>query len=719
MKNPYIKLYCGFYFLVFLSAGASFAQVTHQVTVQNFEFSPADLTINAGDIVQWTNLEGFHNVGGSTETFPNNPESFGNNPASAGWTYSFTFDTARTYNYQCDIHPGLMQATITVVAAFDCPVLGANFGDSCDDGIFDTINDMVNDQCVCIGTSIVPPECKDWMYYLADHSAADGISDIYEVTLGGGYAEMTLIATSNIEVHIAFNNVDNLIYAVSKHENSYRTLVPFLNMWGPTIPLGADYGEITTAVFNADGKLLIGSQDLNAIYSVNVTTNVVSPYDTFSPIYGGDMAFASDGMLFLATRSGNGLYQNYPAPIVDNLIGSAPSLVTGLAITDLDQLLISARGESSLALYNYNGSPAGVNYNLFLDGIPYTLRDGDLASGWEIRDGCPNVCPEIYFTTFYVDHGPGINGSNLYTVDFEGGNANLTYVTNVDFEAQISSDSYNGILHLANADGSFIRFYDINNNVFLGDLPLADDLTKITAVAYNPGDGFLYVADDIANEIYTIDLITGDVTFFANAQVSGGDLVFLFDDIYLATKAGNNLYQINGGVAPTLIGSIPNGVTGMSRVNGTTDFILSNNDADVFTRINRLDASTLTTYNAMLNGSPFTLSYGDMAAGCYLPSDPKPGFSSVEADVNSEIISYPNPTAGGSNIVFKTAETARTLVEVYDMSGRNVGTLFNAEALQGKTYILDFDGAVLPNGVYIYRLTTQNETIVEKFMIAR
>ena len=598
--------------------------------------------------------------------------------------------------------------------ALFCTNLGLFIGDACDDGDDNTTNDMVNANCECQG--VVAPDCQDWSYYLADHAAADGISDIYEVTLSGGNAVMTYLTTSEIEVHIAFNKADNLIYAVSKHENSYRTYDPSLDAWGPTVNLGADYGEITTAVFNADGKLLIGSQDLNEIYSVNIATNVVSPYDTFSPIYGGDIAFASDGMLFLATRSGNGLYENYPAPANDMLIGSVPNLVTGLAATDADQLLVSAQGNTSLELYNYNGTPAG-SYSLSLNGEPYTLRDGDMASGCNTSN-LQEVCDD--FTTFYVDHDPSFSGSNLYTVDFTGGDANMTYVTSVDFEAHISFNAANNILYFVNANGSFVRFYDVTNDVFLGDLPLNGAFTKITAVIYNPADGLLYIGDDITSAVFTIDLTTGDDTFFANAPVSGGDLAVLDNgDIYLATRTGASLYQVIEAGAPVLIGSIPPTVTGMSRANDATTVVLSNRGANVFTRIMTSDASIVTTYNVMLSGSPFTLNNGDMAAGCADPIAPKPGFSAIEAEVNSELTSFPNPTTGQSNVVFKTAETGRTLVEVYDMSGRNVATLFNAEAQQGKEYRLDFDGAALPNGVYIYRLTTQNETIVEKFMIAK
>jgi len=70
-------------------------------------------------------------------------------------------------------------------------------------------------------------------------------------------------------------------------------------------------------------------------------------------------------------------------------------------------------------------------------------------------------------------------------------------------------------------------------------------------------------------------------------------------------------------------------------------------------------------------------------------------------------------------VTFETVVTERTLLEVYDMNGRNVSTLFNQVANAGQEYRIDFDGSALPNGVYIYRLTTENEVVVEKFMIAR
>ena len=70
---------------------ASFSQTTHEVSVTNNVYTPKDITIQAGDIVKWTNSQGFHNVNGKKSTYPDNPESFGNSTGS-NWTYSYTFN---------------------------------------------------------------------------------------------------------------------------------------------------------------------------------------------------------------------------------------------------------------------------------------------------------------------------------------------------------------------------------------------------------------------------------------------------------------------------------------------------------------------------------------------------------------------------------------------------------------------------------------------------
>lgn len=98
----YFTLTC---ILAYLSLSLS-AQTSQSIAVTSDKFTPSSLTITVGDEVIWTNTQGSHNVNGQKSTFPNNPVSFGNEVGS-GWTYKFTFNTAGTYDYQCDPHAAM------------------------------------------------------------------------------------------------------------------------------------------------------------------------------------------------------------------------------------------------------------------------------------------------------------------------------------------------------------------------------------------------------------------------------------------------------------------------------------------------------------------------------------------------------------------------------------------------------------------------------------
>ncbi len=85
------------------------------IEVSNFKFTPADLTINVGDQIEWINKGGLHNVNGNQSTFPQNPEGFGNgNPSSTLWSYIHRFDIPGSYKYQSDPNSGTMKGNILV-----------------------------------------------------------------------------------------------------------------------------------------------------------------------------------------------------------------------------------------------------------------------------------------------------------------------------------------------------------------------------------------------------------------------------------------------------------------------------------------------------------------------------------------------------------------------------------------------------------------------------
>ena len=85
------------------------AQTTHEIYAGGFYFNPANLTINQGDIVNWYNDGGFHDVNGTTNSTNgvpfNNPESFGSAATNVtdALIYTHTFNIPGFYNYDCSV----------------------------------------------------------------------------------------------------------------------------------------------------------------------------------------------------------------------------------------------------------------------------------------------------------------------------------------------------------------------------------------------------------------------------------------------------------------------------------------------------------------------------------------------------------------------------------------------------------------------------------------
>lgn len=110
MKNNTLLVLFAF-ILPFISIG----QTNHDVEVSSNVFTPADITIELGDTVTWTNVSGVHNVDGRQMSYPGNPASFYSGPAGDGWTFSHVFDVPGFYDYECNPHTGMgMTGTVMV-----------------------------------------------------------------------------------------------------------------------------------------------------------------------------------------------------------------------------------------------------------------------------------------------------------------------------------------------------------------------------------------------------------------------------------------------------------------------------------------------------------------------------------------------------------------------------------------------------------------------------
>jgi plastocyanin len=89
------------------ATGSPAAVAGDAVTIDNFAFAPATLTIKAGSTVTWTNRDE------EPHTVASNDGSFHSPGMGTGATYSHTFTTPGKFDYVCSIHP-MMHGTVVV-----------------------------------------------------------------------------------------------------------------------------------------------------------------------------------------------------------------------------------------------------------------------------------------------------------------------------------------------------------------------------------------------------------------------------------------------------------------------------------------------------------------------------------------------------------------------------------------------------------------------------
>ncbi len=80
---------------------------------------------------------------------------------------------------------------------------------------------------------------------------------------------------------------------------------------------------------------------------------------------------------------------------------------------------------------------------------------------------------------------------------------------------------------------------------------------------------------------------------------------------------------------------------------------------------------------------------------------------------------YPNPFNPTTTIKFSVETTAPTKLELYNVLGQKVATLFDDVAEAGKYYRVNVDGSSLASGMYLYRLHSGDRTDLKKMLLLK
>jgi len=74
---------------------------TDSVAIRGMAFQPANIEVQVGTTVTWTNHDG------TTHTVTSDTAAFNSGSLADGASFSFTFAQTGTFPYHCSIHPGM------------------------------------------------------------------------------------------------------------------------------------------------------------------------------------------------------------------------------------------------------------------------------------------------------------------------------------------------------------------------------------------------------------------------------------------------------------------------------------------------------------------------------------------------------------------------------------------------------------------------------------
>ncbi len=325
-----------------------------------------------------------------------------------------------------------------------------------------------------------------------------------------------------------------------------------------------------------------------------------------------------------------------------------------------------------------------------------------------------------YFLSNYNSNG----GSDIYemAIDEDSLVAELTFIISVTNQVSLAYD--NNLLYLVRENAARFRTLNVDANPPVLNLSIGAgvNINGWTGATCDETNN-LYGASASNDAIFGLNLDEYSGALFSGAgNINQGDIAYHAPNEILLVNRNPNRAVIVRNSAPNLnLGAIPANASGLAKtIDGR--YLISFEGSNELMLFSTENGDLGVRYALTLDGVPFVAGNGDMASGCMIQAAAAPASlkeNMTAAASLSNLYSLPNPTEGMSTVVYQPSTSGSALLEVYDIRGVRLATIFNLAVEAGQVVSSQFDGSALPNGVYLYRLTTDSEVKVEKFMIAR
>lgn len=124
------------------------------------------------------------------------------------------------------------------------------------------------------------------------------------------------------------------------------------------------------------------------------------------------------------------------------------------------------------------------------------------------------------------------------------------------------------------------------------------------------------------------------------------------------------------------------------------------------------------TFDGVITASPTGGSFGSSETISVGNCSNKSSSAQTALSSDLNVVAFPNPANNMANIKFIAPQKGNVTVELYSITGAKVATVFNGEVEAGIATVAEVNVSEVPAGVYIYRVTTDNEVKSGKIQIA-
>ena len=499
------------------------------------------------------------------------------------------------------------------------------------------------------------------------------------------------------------------------------------SMWQANFPVATGIVKSGNAVVDLDGdgtnEIIFGADD-SLLHALEADGTELAGFPVFlnkrleaTPAVGdidndGDLEIVIGGLdynLYVVQHDGT-----FASIYTSTRYIMAPSTLYDLD-GDGDLEIITPTYADVLAVLHHDGTPFG--------NFPLTLDD-NMTGGAAVADLNGDGSPNIIIGTWGDQlHALNLDGSEVdgFPVMLSDRMRSGVVVANIDNSADGSLEI------LVGGDDNNMHAYDAGGNELWSFSTLGQNIQADPAVCDMDGDGDLEIIfGGLDRNIYALDhtgtilpgwpVVTGGVIYSAPAlaDIDGDGLAEIF--------IGSNDHKLYGlHLDGSSIGGFPTESSG--KIQGNPSIADLDGDGDLEVVVGTDDnLAVLDLGTGGETGSYWPTHRGNLQRTGTLPGLVPVTSEHQRPDRVQLAANYPNPFNPSTSIGFTLPETAVVSLEVLDIRGRVVATLLSGK-LTSANYLVNWDGSIqgnsAPAGIYLYRLTTPEGSLVKKMTLLK